>query len=110
MSIVGDAKIPIERMHMEAKRLDGRAISRDMREGIAREVADLQGKGVVPGLGVLLVGDEGVIVLGNQGPSICFSEGAGLMGTGASTHEHESDWKDDSAAIGAQKAILVSGA
>lgn len=41
-----------------AKILDGRAVSAQMREKIARRVAELRQRGVVPTLGTILVGDE----------------------------------------------------
>jgi len=43
---------------MTAKILDGKAIAQDMRREIAAEVAALKSRGVTPGLGVLLVGDD----------------------------------------------------
>ncbi len=43
---------------MSANLLDGKAISASIREGIANEVQDLKGKGVTPGLAVILVGDD----------------------------------------------------
>lgn len=43
---------------MSAKILDGKEISKAMREELKQEVAKLAEKGVVPGLGVLLVGDD----------------------------------------------------
>lgn len=41
-----------------SKILDGKQISKEMREEIRLEVAELKEKGIVPGLGVLLVGDD----------------------------------------------------
>ncbi len=46
------------RILMTAKILDGKAIAQDMRREIAAEVAALKARGVTPGLGVLLVGDD----------------------------------------------------
>lgn len=43
---------------MSAKILDGKAIAAEMRREIAADVAMLKTKGVTPGLGVLLVGDN----------------------------------------------------
>ena len=43
---------------MAATLLDGKKISREMREEIAADVASLTEGGIVPGLGVLLVGDD----------------------------------------------------
>ncbi len=43
---------------MPANILDGKAISASIREGIANEVLELKGKGVTPGLAVILVGDD----------------------------------------------------
>ena len=38
--------------------MDGKAVAGQLREGIAREVRELKSKGVVPGLSVVLVGDD----------------------------------------------------
>ncbi len=43
---------------MTARILDGKAIAQQMRSELASEIADLKGRGVTPGLGVLLVGDN----------------------------------------------------
>ena len=43
---------------MTAKILDGKLIAQEMRDEIAAEVAELKKTGLVPGLGVLLVGDN----------------------------------------------------
>ena len=43
---------------MSAKILDGKLIAKEMREELQTEVASLREKGVTPGLGVLLVGDD----------------------------------------------------
>ena len=43
---------------MTARLLDGKEVSRQMRGELAGEVAALRGRGIVPGLGVLLVGDD----------------------------------------------------
>jgi len=43
---------------MSARILDGKARSKEMREELAGETAALRDRGVVPGLGVLLVGDD----------------------------------------------------
>ncbi|MBU0676642.1 MAG: bifunctional methylenetetrahydrofolate dehydrogenase/methenyltetrahydrofolate cyclohydrolase FolD [Verrucomicrobia bacterium] len=43
---------------MSARILDGKAIAAEMREELKAKVAELKGKGVTPGLGVLLVGDD----------------------------------------------------
>jgi methylenetetrahydrofolate dehydrogenase (NADP+)/methenyltetrahydrofolate cyclohydrolase len=43
---------------MTARLLDGKQIAQDMRRELAAEVAQLAARGVVPGLGVLLVGDH----------------------------------------------------
>lgn len=43
---------------MTAKILDGKAIAQEMRREIAAEVVSLKNRGVTPGLGVLLVGDD----------------------------------------------------
>lgn len=43
---------------MTARLLDGKSISREMRQEIAADVAALKKRGVTPGLGVLLVGDH----------------------------------------------------
>ena len=38
--------------------IDGKAISAQIREGLKKKVAELKGKGIVPGLAVVLVGDD----------------------------------------------------
>ena len=43
---------------MTAKIIDGKQIAADMRAKLRTDVADLAKKGVVPGLGVILVGDD----------------------------------------------------
>ena len=43
---------------MTARILDGAAIAKEIREEIAREVAVLAGQGIVPGLAVVIVGDD----------------------------------------------------
>ncbi|MDI6775179.1 MAG: bifunctional methylenetetrahydrofolate dehydrogenase/methenyltetrahydrofolate cyclohydrolase FolD [Verrucomicrobiota bacterium] len=43
---------------MTAKIIDGKQIARDIREELRREVAGLKQKGIVPGLGVILVGED----------------------------------------------------
>lgn len=43
---------------MSARIIDGTALARRLREGIAARVAQLAARGVVPGLAVLLVGDD----------------------------------------------------
>ena len=43
---------------MTARILDGKAIAQEMRAELASEIAELKSKGVTPGLGVLLVGDN----------------------------------------------------
>ena len=43
---------------MPAKILDGKVIARELRAELAAAVQDLKSKGVTPGLGVLLVGDD----------------------------------------------------
>mgnify|MGYP003587872589 CR=1 FL=1 len=43
---------------MTAKILDGKAVAQEMRAELAAEVAALKERGVIPGLGVLLVGDH----------------------------------------------------
>ncbi len=43
---------------MSARLLDGKQIAADMREEMRQEVADLTNLGIVPGLGVVLVGDD----------------------------------------------------
>jgi methylenetetrahydrofolate dehydrogenase (NADP+)/methenyltetrahydrofolate cyclohydrolase len=43
---------------MTARILDGKTIAKDMRAELAQEVARLAQRGVTPGLGVLLVGDD----------------------------------------------------
>ena len=43
---------------MTARILDGKAIAKEMRAEIAAETAQLTATGIVPGLGVLLVGDD----------------------------------------------------
>jgi methylenetetrahydrofolate dehydrogenase (NADP+)/methenyltetrahydrofolate cyclohydrolase len=45
-------------MLMTAKIIDGKQISADMRAELKQEVARLKKKGVVPGLGVILVGED----------------------------------------------------
>ena len=43
---------------MTAKIIDGKQIAQDMREEIKAEVVQLKEKGIVPGLGVILVGED----------------------------------------------------
>lgn len=43
---------------MSARILDGKQIAADMRETMRHDVADLAKRGIVPGLGVVLVGDD----------------------------------------------------
>ena len=43
---------------MTARILDGAAIAREIREEVAREVAELAERGVTPGLAVVIVGDD----------------------------------------------------
>ena len=43
---------------MTARILDGKAIAREMRSELAAEITNLKARGVTPGLGVLLVGDD----------------------------------------------------
>jgi methylenetetrahydrofolate dehydrogenase (NADP+)/methenyltetrahydrofolate cyclohydrolase len=43
---------------MAAKILDGKQIAQEMRDEMKREVANLAKRGIVPGLGVVLVGDD----------------------------------------------------
>jgi methylenetetrahydrofolate dehydrogenase (NADP+)/methenyltetrahydrofolate cyclohydrolase len=43
---------------MAATILDGKRIAQEMRDEMKREVADLATRGIVPGLGVVLVGDD----------------------------------------------------
>ena len=43
---------------MTAKIIDGKQIAADMRAKLRTDVADLAKKGIVPGLGVILVGDD----------------------------------------------------
>ncbi len=43
---------------MTAKIIDGKQVAADMRAELKGEVASLRGKGIVPGLGVVLVGDD----------------------------------------------------
>lgn len=43
---------------MPASLLDGKAVSHAMREELKKEVATLKDQGIIPGLGVLLVGDD----------------------------------------------------
>ena len=43
---------------MTARILDGKAIAQEMRAELASEITALKLKGVTPGLGVLLVGDN----------------------------------------------------
>ena len=43
---------------MTARILDGKAIAQEMRTELASEITALKSKGVTPGLGVLLVGDN----------------------------------------------------
>ena len=45
-------------LSMTAKIIDGKQIAQDMREEIKTEAAQLKEKGVVPGLGVILVGEN----------------------------------------------------
>lgn len=44
--------------HQTAQRIDGVAVARAVREDVAREVAELKALGVVPGLTVVIVGDD----------------------------------------------------
>ncbi|MCA1797296.1 MAG: bifunctional 5,10-methylene-tetrahydrofolate dehydrogenase/5,10-methylene-tetrahydrofolate cyclohydrolase, partial [Geobacteraceae bacterium] len=43
---------------MAATLIDGKALAAQMREKLAQSVAELEHKGVVPGLAVVLVGDD----------------------------------------------------
>ncbi|MHC4426952.1 MAG: bifunctional methylenetetrahydrofolate dehydrogenase/methenyltetrahydrofolate cyclohydrolase FolD [Planctomycetota bacterium] len=43
---------------MTAKRIDGKQVAADMRAELKAEVAKLKEQGIVPGLGVILVGDD----------------------------------------------------
>ncbi len=43
---------------MTAQIIDGKQVAKDMREELRQEVAALKEKGIVPGLGVVLVGDD----------------------------------------------------
>jgi len=43
---------------MPAKIIDGKAVAQEMREELRAEVAQLKSRGIVPGLGVILVGDN----------------------------------------------------
>lgn len=43
---------------MPAERIDGAAVARAVRESVARDVRDLAARGVVPGLTVVIVGDD----------------------------------------------------
>ncbi len=43
---------------MTARIIDGKQVAAEMREELKREVAALKDKGIVPGLGVVLVGDD----------------------------------------------------
>jgi methylenetetrahydrofolate dehydrogenase (NADP+)/methenyltetrahydrofolate cyclohydrolase len=45
-------------METEARLIDGAAVARRVRERVARDVAELTARGVVPGLTVVLVGDD----------------------------------------------------
>jgi methylenetetrahydrofolate dehydrogenase (NADP+) / methenyltetrahydrofolate cyclohydrolase len=45
-------------METEARIIDGAAVARRVRERVARDVAELSARGVVPGLTVVLVGDD----------------------------------------------------
>jgi len=42
-----------------ARKIDGVAVAREVRDDVAREVADLRSQGVTPGLTVVIVGDDG---------------------------------------------------
>ena len=41
-----------------AKKIDGKAVAASVRAQVAEEVKELAGKGVVPGLAVVIVGDD----------------------------------------------------
>ncbi len=43
---------------MPARIIDGKEIAQTIREELRREIIELKGKGIVPGLGVILVGDN----------------------------------------------------
>ena len=43
---------------MTAQIIDGKQVAADMRAELKAEVAKLKEKGIVPGLGVILVGDD----------------------------------------------------
>jgi methylenetetrahydrofolate dehydrogenase (NADP+) / methenyltetrahydrofolate cyclohydrolase len=43
---------------MSAKIIDGNAIGRQVREELRAEVADMKSRGIVPGLTVVLVGED----------------------------------------------------
>ena len=43
---------------MSAKLIDGKSISADIRNELKHKINDLNKSGIIPGLGVILVGDE----------------------------------------------------
>ncbi len=43
---------------MSAKRIDGKLISKEIRDELAKEVENLKKEGITPGLGVILVGED----------------------------------------------------
>lgn len=43
---------------MSAKIIDGKVVAQEIREELKKEVASLKSKGIVPGLGVILVGED----------------------------------------------------
>ena len=42
----------------QAKIIDGKALSKKLREGLAARAVALKGRGIVPGLAVILIGDS----------------------------------------------------
>jgi methylenetetrahydrofolate dehydrogenase (NADP+)/methenyltetrahydrofolate cyclohydrolase len=72
--------------------LDGAGLAREIREGLRREVEELRGRGVAPGLGVVLVGDDAASAVYVAGKTRACDE-LGLhhetrrLGAGVSTEE-----------------------
>ena len=55
---MGNARRCVERKPMTARKLDGKATAAAIKQELATRVAELRERGIVPGLGTVLVGDD----------------------------------------------------